>query len=178
MPPPGPEPTNGVIADRIMVAEGWDRYTNEPGDKGGPTKFGVTQRTLSWSRGHAVTAEEVRGLTADEARAIILSLYIVANRYDELKSGWLRHVVVDAAYHSGPGDATQWLQSALNVTVDGVCGTKTIAAANDEDGWRLARRVLLHRAFYLGELVGADLTQRKFADGWRNRLDALMDELA
>lgn len=175
---PGPEPTNTVIADRILVAEGWDHYSNEPGDKGGPTKFGVTQRTLSSYRGRAVTAEEVRALQADEARGIVLAEYITRYRYDELKSGWLRHVVVDAAYNSGPEDATRWLQSALGVTVDGVCGTKTIAAANDEDGWRLARKVLLHRAWYLGELCERDLTQRKFADGWRARLELLMDELA
>ena len=45
-------------------------YSNHPEDPGGPTKFGITAKTLGSYRrlGRDATPEEVRGLTLAEAR--------------------------------------------------------------------------------------------------------------
>ena len=182
-----PEPTNSEIADRILVSEGWDRYTNNPADKGGPTKFGVTQKTLSSYRGHEVTAEEVRAMKVEEARAICIGEYIVKPKYEQLTNGWLRYVVVDAAYNSGPSAANKMLQSALQVEQDGVLGPKTLAAANLVDGKSLARKFLAARTRFFGRITSKNLTDAdkdgvpdnvEFISGWLNRVAEQMEALA
>ena len=44
-------------------------YVHDPADRGGPTHYGITQRTLRAWRGQLVTAADVRDLTTAEAKA-------------------------------------------------------------------------------------------------------------
>ena len=62
------------VIDEILRVEGAE-YTNDPDDSGGPTKFGITQATLSEYRGASVTAEDVQELSEKEARVIYLQRY-------------------------------------------------------------------------------------------------------
>ena len=66
--------TSDQILDDVIRREG--SYVHDPQDRGGPTKYGITQRTLRAWRGQAVTAEDVRQVTRDEARAIYRRRYV------------------------------------------------------------------------------------------------------
>ena len=44
--------------------------SNDPSDHGGATNWGITAATLAHWRGYSVTAEYVRAIQPDEARAI------------------------------------------------------------------------------------------------------------
>lgn len=109
----------GVITD-IIRAEGAE-YTNDPADSGGPTKYGITQATLSAHRGRQVSPQEVQRLTEEEAREIYLQRYYVAPRIDLIAahSEKIAAEVMDTGVNTGMRRAVTLLQRALNVLNDG-----------------------------------------------------------
>lgn len=128
------------IIDEIISVEGRS-YTNHPSDKGGPTKYGITQRTLSAYMGRPVSAEAVMALTEDTARAIYLRRYVIDPGFDAINavSPRIGHEIVDSGVNVGVGRVSEWLQRSLNalnrqgrdyadLNVDGDVGPATIAA--------------------------------------------------
>ena len=119
------------IIDGIFEAEG-SRFTNDPADPAGATKFGITLATLRrWRRRggltQAVTAADVRALQPTEARAIYRRRYITDPSFDQLPVE-VQSFVVDTGVHFGPSAAARQLQKAVGATVDGVVGPKTLLA--------------------------------------------------
>jgi lysozyme family protein len=159
-----------AILDAIIRREGG--YVNHPVDRGGPTKFGITAQTLGhWRQlSRPATAAEVQALTEEEARAIYRQQYITAPGFDAISDPALLHLLVDAAVHSGPKRAVQWLQEALGVTADGIIGPRTRAALATADPRALYRKVLAERLRHLGRLITNDPKQSAFAAGWMNRM--------
>ena len=51
------------LITEIMKAEGWDKYTNDPADRGGPTKWGITLKAWSEYHGLDLTAEDIQAIT-------------------------------------------------------------------------------------------------------------------
>ena len=162
--------TIDTILDEIIRREGG--YVNHPADRGGPTNFGITAQTLgSWRKlGRPATATEVQALTETEARAIYRQRYITGPGFEAITHPTLLHLLVDTGVHSGPKRAVQWLQSALDVTADGVIGPKTRSALAVADQDVLYGRVLGQRLRHLGRLITNDPKQSAFAAGWMNRM--------
>jgi lysozyme family protein len=159
-----------ALLDEVLRREGG--YVNHPADRGGPTKFGITAKTLGdWRRlGRAATAPEVSALTTDEARAIYRQRYIADPGFEGIKHLPLLALLIDAGVHSGPKRAVEWLQTALGVSADGVLGPRTRTALMTADPAVLYRRVLAGRLRFLGRLITQDRRQAAFAAGWMNRL--------
>jgi len=164
------------IITTIIETEGG--YNDVPGDDGGPTNFGITLDTLSAWRKAACTAEDVRHLSATEARAIYEQEYVRGPGFDRIASEALRYTLVDYGVNSGQETAIMALQKVLGVTVDGKLGPKTEAAANLTDGRRLSLKVLANRARLLGQLITKKPIKAKFAAGWMDRVATQMEELA
>ncbi|WP_420567491.1 holin-associated N-acetylmuramidase [Thalassovita sp.] len=124
------------IAEKIILREGG--YVNDPDDPGGATKYGVTIHTmrrlgLDLDGNGVVDAADVRRLTRDQAIEIFLKQYYDRPRIGELPEA-LRASVFDMYVNAG-GNAVKILQRLLNqmehpVTVDGVLGPQTLAAAH------------------------------------------------
>lgn len=157
-----------ILAD-ILKREGWPTYTNDERDKGGPTKGGITQRTLEAWRGRRVTRKELRNLSEDEALRILKRRYVEANGINRLDRLLIQAQVVDDAVLSGPYIAIKDLQKALgDVLVDGLCGPKTTHAcveANDDLHVRLA----VIRALRLAKHVTKNPDQLCYLNGWLSR---------
>ena len=135
-------------------------------------KLDVNRQTLgSWRKlGRPATAAEVQALTEPEARAIYRQQYITGPGFETITHPALLHLLVDAAVHSGPKRAVQWLQTALGVAADGVIGPKTRAALAAVDQGVLYGKVLGQRLRHLGRLITNDPKQSAFAAGWMNRM--------
>lgn len=161
--------TDEDIIDQIVKHEG-AAYTNVVGDRGGPTKYGITQATLSADRGKPVMAEDVANLTEAEARDIYRRRYVVAPGFDKIADTSLRAVLVDWGVNSGPGVAVRGLQRILKTPVDGVIGPITLLALPHLDQRRLYLQVCAMRVRFYGMLVTHDPTQAKFAEGWADRI--------
>lgn len=161
--------TDDEIIGQLLEHEG-SAYTNMPGDHGGPTKYGITQKTLEAARGHAVTPDDVAALTEAEAREIYRKRYIQAPGFDKITDPALRAVLVDWGVNSGPGVAVRGLQRILKTPVDGVIGPITLLALPHLDQRKLYLQVCAMRVRFYGMLVTHDPTQAKFAEGWADRI--------
>lgn len=138
----------------VISEEG--RLVYNPRDPGGLTKYGISQR--------AYPNVDIRALTYDDAAAIYRRDYWNAIRGDALPPG-LDLIVLDCAVNMGQGTAIKLLQEAAQVTIDGVLGEKTLAAA------RQHMPTILHTLCALrGWRYEINKNEDVFGKGWFNRL--------
>jgi len=164
------------IISAILRREGG--YVDHPTDRGGPTKYGITLRTLETWRGRKLTPRDVRALTIEEARRIYRQQFIVGPGLHRISDGRLRALLVDAAVNHGPRRAIQLLQRMLGVTGDGILGPRTLAALRRMDARRVYLGVCAERVRFYGRLIGRDSSQAVFARGWLNRAAELIEDAA
>jgi lysozyme family protein len=168
-------PVEAMIEDVIRREGG---FVNHSADRGGPTKFGITQATLSRRLSRAATRADVEALSLDQAREIYRRDYYQGPRIDRLPAA-IQPFVFDSAVNHGPRRAIAFVQQVCNqagfgqLAVDGVCGPNTMRAAHDAawamKDWLLAALVEERRSFYQA-IVAADPSQAVFLEGWLNRL--------
>lgn len=103
------------IITEVIAKEG-SRYTNHPSDRGGPTKYGITQATLSRFRRQPVSAEQVAALTEKEARQVYYQMFVSDPGFEQVLrlDESIAAELVDSGVMSGPARPTAWLQRALN----------------------------------------------------------------
>jgi lysozyme family protein len=166
--------TVAQLLDEILDREGG--FVDHPNDSGGPTKFGITQRTLQeWRHPVPVRREDVERLERDEAFAILRCRYLEAPGFLAIADERLRAFVVDFGVNSGPDRATRVLQAALGVTVDGVLGAKTKRALEVRGASvDLFRAVFAGRMQFLAWLAIERPKDRDFLNGWINRLSGFV----
>lgn len=145
--------------EKLLGHEGG--FVDHPRDPGGATRYGITQRV---ARAHGYQGE-MRELPVAEARRIARIAYWDAVRADEVPDA-VRYDLFDAAYHSGPEQATKWLQRAAGADDDGKLGPKTLLAVRMADPQLLAKRFNGHRLRFLADLKTWD----DFGKGWARRV--------
>lgn len=158
-----------ILTD-VLKAEGWDRYTNHPSDRGGPTKWGITLKAYQdFLPNNTVTVEDIKALKEVHARAFYRQKYIIEPGFDKLHP-LLIPLVVDSAVNHGQKRAAQWLQKAVGVEQDGVIGPLTLAALNAQPSvMAVYLDIVASRVRFYGVLVTRDHSQAVFASGWNNR---------
>jgi lysozyme family protein len=166
--------TDLEIVDYIVERFEGSAATNDPDDRGGVTRFGITLNTLKQVRPEA-SAGDVWALSRDEALSIYLDLYVFRPGFHQITDWRLRLACVDAAIHSGPRRAQEWLQAAVGAQVDGIAGRDTYAKVASADPVRARERVLAARLRHLGNLITRDVRQAKFAKGWLARVGTVLE---
>ena len=165
------------VIDGIIRAES-DEYTNNPNDRGGPTKYGITLATLRSlpSYGDA-TAADVQKLTREKAEQIYSDIYCYP--FLCIEDDTIFNFVVNAAVQHGVTGAARQLQRALGLKDDGIIGPMTKAALSQaltisilsRDGaQRLLAKLTAERCKYYANILQKDHSQREFAAGWLNRI--------
>lgn len=173
-----------------MITELIDRegrkYTNDPTDRGGPTKFGITQTTLTRWRKRPTTADDVQAMEEPEARAIYEHQYLIESGINQIHDPYVMTLAFDCAVNHGSNRAVRWLQQAAGVTDDGVFGPRTEAAVNTVEPVRLYHAVLARRIRFFGDIITHDSErlraardgyrlQARFAKGWLSRAAEFID---
>lgn len=169
---------DAIIAE-ILRREGG--YVNHEADRGGPTRWGITQATLADWRGHAVTIDDVRALTEEEAGRIYRDRYIRKPGLDAIEDDKLRGLAVDCAVHHGPRTAVRMLQRAAGMPIeqqDGILGSDTREAVNKLTAHGLYLRLCAERARKFGRIITDNRSQAAFAAGWMNRLASFIEDAA
>lgn len=165
-----------LLISRLIKREGG--FVDHPADRGGPTKYGITLKTLSNWRGYPCTRTDVAQLQESEASEIYEKLYWVGPGFSTLQLHPLvTEMVFDTGVHSGPGRAAMLLQEALQVKVDGQLGPKTRAAAEAMPQQLLACRYLGSRVALLGRIITDNPSQAVFAAGWMNRMKEFLHQI-
>jgi lysozyme family protein len=152
------------ILDAVIAREGGAIITEDPADRGGRTRYGISERAHpeAWVHGPP---------TLTDAKAIYARQYVApfAELVDIGIDERIRVALIDDAVLSGVRAAIQTLQLAVGVEPDGVLGPKTIAAAHGEDGQYVLVRLVQRRAHRLARIVEHAPSQAKFLVGWIDR---------
>jgi len=124
-----------TLIDALIDREG--DYVDHPADRGGPTRFGITEAV---ARGNGY-AGAMRHLPRDTAAAIYRRLYWTRPRFNAVaaRAPAIAAELFDTGANMGPSVATAFLQRALNalnrgardyadIAVDGRIGPATLAA--------------------------------------------------
>jgi lysozyme family protein len=123
------------LIDALIEREGG--YVNHPSDRGGATKYGITEAV---ARAHGYSGA-MRGLPRGEAAAIYRRLYWLRPRFDQVarRSAKVAEELFDTGVNMGPAVAATFLQRALSalnrnradypdLVPDGRIGPATLAA--------------------------------------------------
>lgn len=165
------------IIDATIKAEGG--YVNDPTDRGGATKYGITQ-AVARANGYS---GDMRDLPLQTARDIYKREYAVKPGFTDFPSE-IAAELFDTGVNMGTAKATQFLQRAVNalsgagITVDGKMGPATRNAVKTYLASRSNAVDILLKALnglqcvrYI-EIVEANPSQRKFINGWiANRVE-------
>lgn len=154
-----------VFNAKIIQIEG-SRYTNDPNDRGGPTKYGISQRSYP--------NLDIKNLTLERALAIYKRDFWDAYSLSAIENQNLAEIVFYLIVHSGENAAIKIVQRALNacgypIKVDGDIGPRTRAAINHAHvGWLTDSIRVAVCKWYLS-IVDRDATQKKYFVGWIRR---------
>lgn len=143
--------------DFVLRIEGG--YVNDKNDKGGETKYGISQK--------AFPDLKIVDITLEQAKEIYRKNYWDVCRCDELPPSF-DIAVFDCAVNQGPKKAIILLQRALGVQDDGVIGKITIDACAAADEPEM-RKFLLERLYEYAKLEDF----KHFGKGWFNRIKKL-----
>lgn len=162
------------LLDDLLRREGG--YVNHAADKGGPTKYGITQATLSKHLGHTASIEEVKGLSKELAKEIYLADYYYTPRINTLPEQ-LQAQVFDIGVNSGPRTAVKMLQEVLNMAgyecdIDGMIGPgtrKQCQLAQEQMGNLLTNALSEYREHFYKGIVARKPSQAVFLEGWLKR---------
>lgn len=159
-----------ILIPFLMSWEGG--YACIPGDRGSHTNKGITIATYRSVFGQERTVEDLKKITDVEWEYIYRSLFWDKWKADDIRSQSIANLLVDWVWNSGARYGIRIPQSVLGVSIDGVVGPKTIAAINGHpDERELFRRLWVAREeFFKRIAVGP---QKKFLNGWLNRLNGI-----
>lgn len=135
-----------ILAD-ILRREGG--FVDNPSDKGGPTKFGITQVTLSNYLTKQASREDVQNLSEGTAGEIYRSIYISPFLSYETN---LAELLVDCAVNHGVSRAKKWAEDYKN-----------------DDPLIMYKNILKQRIVFYGEIVQNNPKQSVFITGWLRR---------
>lgn len=138
-------------------------YNVNPKDPGGETNFGIAKRYHP--------GVDIKNLTREKAIEIYRAEYWGALKCDLLPPA-VAFLLADAGVNQGVGIAARLLQAALRVTVDGMIGPVTLAAAAKADQSKLLVEIAAHRMV----LYASDPNEDSFELGWARRLMACLVE--
>lgn len=161
-----------LLTPKILKWEGG--FVNDPLDQGGATNKGVTLST--WRQcGYDkdgdgdIDVDDIKLLTVSDATIVLKKYYWDRWQADKIKNQSIADILVDWVWGSG-----KWgiiiPQRILGLKEDGVVGPKTLATVNGAEQKVLFETIWKEREAFLRRIVARDPRQKKFLNGWLNRL--------
>ena len=154
-------------------------YVDRPDDRGGPTKFGITMKTLADYRKTPVTIGDIQDLTMTEAKDVYKAKYWLNLGFDLITNAFIATALMDVAVLYGPQTSVKIAQKAVNslgcnVTVDGFLGQNSAAAINTVQPSAFIKSfhgLIIDR---IDAIVRNDPSESSNEQGWENRADRLL----
>jgi len=146
-------------------------YVNDPNDRGGETKYGISKR--------AYPMLDIKNLTLKQAKAIYKRDYWDKCGAEYMKTPDLKTLLFDIAVNHGNRRAKMMLQEALNLLnkngtiykdleVDGIIGRKTKEAIRLIKPHYLSMALIAKRIEFFNKISDGS-TNENFYAGWLNR---------
>jgi lysozyme family protein len=147
---------------KTLAREGGAKFTDIAGDKGGATKYGISQA--------AYPNVDIRNLTEQQARDIYKRDYWDRVRGDDLTSQMVAENLFDTAVNMGVRTASRLAQSMLEIKpADGIIGSASLAVFNQQNEKEFIVHFTLAKIGYYASICNKDRVQSKFLLGWINR---------
>lgn len=162
-----------IAITKTLEREGGSKYTETPGDAGGATKYGISQRSYPQLN--------IKNLTEADAKAIYKRDYWDKVQGDDINSQDIAESIFDFAVNAGISTSIKIAQKSANrvlhikLDVDGVIGGQTLAAINHSaDVSSIARDIFLsvfalEKIQRYADICNKNREQSKFLLGWVNR---------
>ena len=155
------------IVAEILKHEGG--YVNHVSDNGGPTKYGITQKTYP--------DLDIENLTREQAAEIYRRDWYLPLRCDQIADERVALKLLDVAVNMGQSRAVRMFQQALierghDIPATGRINDATIAAANKANPEKLLEVFRRRQADRYRAIIAADPSQAVFERGWMNRVNA------
>lgn len=149
-------------------------FVNHPLDSGGPTRYGITQCTLSSHLGGQATVDDVRRLTEEEAKEIYKALYWDKLRCDAIPSS-ITTKLFDAAVLFGVYRSAVCAQATLErhgyvIKVDGLIGPRTLSALQSCNSMSFCALFSEELEKRITSIILASPKNKVFEKGWRARV--------
>jgi lysozyme family protein len=173
--------TNFEFALSILWPEE-GKFSNTPGDRGGRTMYGVTQKVFDeWRTFIGNQHADVSTITQEEAQDLYQRMFWRKAHCDDMPKR-LGTMVFDIAVNSGPHTAIVLLQRAVGANDDGQWGDQTKqrvdSATSDsavEDN--TLRTLTVFRSVFEEKVIEAHPEDEQFRHGWDNRFRNLLNNL-
>jgi lysozyme family protein len=142
------------------------------------TNWGITQRVYDAFRSdRGLPTRPVDSATQDEIRTIYWERFWLGGRCDRLPEP-VDLIHFDSRVNLGEGTANRMLQTAVgSILVDGMIGSKTLAAVREQDPIVLGARYCSMRLMRYVTLARSDDRLRQFLRGWARRVAHLLEQL-
>ena len=158
-----------IAFEELILIEGG--YNHDPFDRGGKTKYGISQR--------AYPDLDIENLTLEDAKAIYRRDYWDALRLDQVESGIISHEMFDAAINMGVTVAAKCAQKAANLLspgslkVDGFFGPRSVAVINQTASvnvYALFKAMNGYQFMEYVDIIENKPKQIRFIKGWMKRI--------
>lgn len=152
-------------------------FVHDPDDAGGATNMGVTLKTYAAyckRKGYPrPTVERLKNLSEAKWQDIMRTMYWDVIGGDCIQSQSVALAIYDWAVHSGTSVAIKHVQRILGVQADGIVGPITLAAINSASPLPLFDQIKQDRIKFFGTLIIQRPKNRKFLNGWLNRVNSI-----
>jgi len=158
--------------EKMLENEGGYQLHHVPGDRGGRTYAGISERSFPDWAGWKILAEK----TQDQRALEVLTQSLYLNKFwKPIQGNYIKHQQVanslfDFAVNTGVPRAVRLAQIVVGAHPDGVMGPKTLEALNSTDPHTFQAGFMLAKIDRYRRIAAADPSQRKFLLGWINRV--------
>lgn len=142
-----------------------------PNDRGGVTKYGISQKSYP--------NLDIRNLTVENAKAIYYRDFWAPSGLNSVNDQTVAEAVLDTVVASGNSGGGKLVQKALNtfgkgLVVDGKLGSKSISALNTVPPLLFLQALADQRKNLVVSLAQRDPSQEGFLKGWFKRFDSFV----
>lgn len=160
-----------------LVNEGG--FSNDVGDHGGATRYGITRADASRWYKRPVSIAEMQALPLEVAKDIYRAWYFDANGCNHMDAREISISIFDIGVVCGIGTSARMAQEVCNilghqVSVDRQIGPKTLLALNSVAPHDFVKAFADRVAARFHGIVNNNESQRKFLRGWLNRAHRLL----
>ncbi len=141
-------------------------YVDNPADRGGPTKYGITQKDMP--------GVDIVSLTEEQAVQYYTEHYWKQN-YSNICDQNIANKLFDMGVLFGVGEAVYLMQRALWMVPEQwtkVIDQNTLDRINTSHSDKLLLEYKLHLTVHAKNIAAFNPTQKIFLDGWQNRINS------
>lgn len=158
-----------AISKTLEHEGGW---ADNPLDKGGKTKYGITLATLKYFEPGA-TEQTLRSMTKEQAVKFYEKHFFYGMGVDKFPEE-IQDKLFDMNVNHGLRNSIKILQRALlacglRLAIDGVPGPTTVALAKQANPTQLRAELIEERLNFYRRIIARDPSQKVFWKGWEKR---------